>query len=118
MSVATPPKVLNFIWRVALDILSTRTRLESQLVGMDYSCICVICQNLVFICAADCSVVQGVWSASGFQWICQLEGSSFKHWWMGIIEKCSLSELSHIACLCYYILDGRNRLIFQKETFS
>lgn len=117
-SMSTPPKVVNFLWRAALDILPTRARLGRQLVGMDSLCIlCNLPETSVHLCH-DCSVVQGVWNALGLSWICQIEGSSFKYWWMEIIERCSLTELSHIACLCYYIWDGRNRIVFERETFS
>lgn len=85
--------------------------------GIDSACIlCNFPDTSVHLCRSY-SDVQGVWSASGFPWVNLIKGGSFKYWWIEIMERCSLTELSHITCLCYYIWEGRNRMLFEGETF-
>lgn len=69
--------------------------------GIDSACIlCNFPDTSVHLCRSY-SDVQGVWSASGFPWVNLIKGGSFKYWWIEIMERCSLTELSHITCLCY-----------------
>lgn len=47
-----------------------------------------------------------------------MAGTHFKNWWIGLVEHGSHDDVSGIACICYHIWTGRNKLLFEAAPFT
>ena len=110
-----PPKVVNFMWRAARDLIPTRYALFQKRLLNDASC--PICGNGVestLHVLVSCSFAQEVWLRSGLGYFLG-NIRSFKEWFFTIAQHVEVQRLAEMSSICWGIWRHINDLVWNHK---
>nr|GME20951.1 uncharacterized protein LOC109186206 [Ipomoea batatas] len=113
-----PPKILNFVWRCARDILPLRTSLAGRGVNIDISCpLCNTRPESALHLFRQCVHTTSLWDS--FQGLPPLLGlDNFAAWFSKLVDGKDEVLIRSCVALCWAIWNCRNELLWNNKSWS
>lgn len=102
-----PPKVSNFLWRAAWDILPHNLNLRCKRVMTEVKCVrCEAAENAVHV-LRDCAWARHFWSLEGVEWRYEA-ATNFKEWLAWIFATFTKEKQEDFAVRVWKVWGCRN----------
>lgn len=115
-----PTKIKVFDWKLCLEILSVRAKLQARKILTNADCsLCLHAPESIHHCFFDCPFAKKVWACSCIAQVAHRQrGGSLFDWNLEFLSSvdCAIKELFWVLCWC--IWTNRNQVVFQNTAQS
>lgn len=112
LKIKAPPKVINLLWRAAVNCLPTKQRLVQKHIFSDDLCLgCGQEREYVLHALVTCGLTREVWVLSGVGWFLG-NSTNFLDWLDLIFSKISRKKWGEMAVLCWSLWHSRSDLMW------